>query len=396
MVFDLHGEYGPLTEPGGGEPVARGLRVAGPADLGRESASLLYLPYWLLDRDEFMTLVSDPDDPHAADQLLRFAEHVKTLKHIALVDAGREDAVNTFTVDSPIPYRLEHLVAKLQHNDTEKIPQHPANRVVPGPYYGRLTRFLARLQARAADPRYGFIFDPPQRTFGYEWFTETAAMLLGADAARPGSRSSTSRRFPARLSRSSWACWRAWCTTFRSGRTPGSACPCAWCATRRICTCRRARSARGPVPARWGPLKRSRRRAASTGVGLVVVTQRPSDVNRTILSQCNNFIVMRTTNDHDHATIERLVPDTLSGVKGVLPALDVGEAVVIGDALLLPSLVKFDPAPGQARQRDAPLLVAVDGGAPQPGCDTCRRGGDAHATTRRSTDAPASRLGSER
>lgn len=62
-----------------------------------------------------MTLVCDPDDPHAADQLLRFAEHVKTLKHIAPVDAGREAAVNTFTVDSPIRYRLEHLLAKLEH-----------------------------------------------------------------------------------------------------------------------------------------------------------------------------------------------------------------------------------------------------------------------------------------
>ena len=78
------------------------------------------------------------------------------------------------------------------------------------------------------------------------------------------------------------------------------------------------------------------------GVGLFVVSQRPSDVSRTILSQSNNFIVMRTANDRDQAIVERLISDTIPGVKGVLPVLDIGEAVVIGDALLLPNRLKFD------------------------------------------------------
>jgi DNA helicase HerA-like ATPase len=54
------------------------------------------------------------------------------------------------------------------------------------------------------------------------------------------------------------------------------------------------------------------------GVGLFVVSQRPTDVSRTILSRCNNFIVMRMKNDHDRAMIERLVPETLAGVTEAL------------------------------------------------------------------------------
>ena len=55
------------------------------------------------------------------------------------------------------------------------------------------------------------------------------------------------------------------------------------------------------------------------GVGLFVVSQRPSDVSRTILSQSNNFIVMRTANDRDQAIVERLISDTIPGVKGGAP-----------------------------------------------------------------------------
>jgi DNA helicase HerA-like ATPase len=79
------------------------------------------------------------------------------------------------------------------------------------------------------------------------------------------------------------------------------------------------------------------------GVALVVVSQRPTDVSRTILSQCHNFMIMRVTNDYDRAMIERLIPETLAGVTTILPVLDIGEAIVIGDALLLPTRIKLDP-----------------------------------------------------
>jgi hypothetical protein len=53
-------------------------------------------------------------------------------------------------------------------------------------------------------------------------------------------------------------------------------------------------------------------------------------------------MAMRMTNDADQNLIRRLVPETLSGVTDLLPVLDTGEAVVIGDALLLPTRLRFD------------------------------------------------------
>ena len=73
------------------------------------------------------------------------------------------------------------------------------------------------------------------------------------------------------------------------------------------------------------------------GIGLVVISQRPSEVNRTVLSQCNNVIAMRLTNGDDQGVIKRLLPDSLGSFEDLLPVLDVGEALVVGDASLLPT-----------------------------------------------------------
>jgi hypothetical protein len=77
------------------------------------------------------------------------------------------------------------------------------------------------------------------------------------------------------------------------------------------------------------------------GVGLLVVSQRPSDVSETILSQCNNFVSLRLTNKEDQNVVKQLMPETLEGLMEVLPTLDIGEAVVVGDSVLLPTRIKI-------------------------------------------------------
>ncbi len=77
------------------------------------------------------------------------------------------------------------------------------------------------------------------------------------------------------------------------------------------------------------------------GVGLSVISQRPSEVNRTVLSQCNNMVAMRLTNTDDQNRIKALLPDNLGGFGELLPTLDTGEALVVGDASILPSRVRI-------------------------------------------------------
>ena len=78
------------------------------------------------------------------------------------------------------------------------------------------------------------------------------------------------------------------------------------------------------------------------GIGLVIVSQRPSEVNRTVLSQSSNFIAMRLTNADDQAVIKKLLPDSIGNFADLLPILDIGEAIAVGDASLLPSRIIID------------------------------------------------------
>ena len=343
VVFDLHGEYWPLTEKvPGRDPVARGLRVAGPGDLGRSNGDLLHLPYWLLERDELMTLVADPTDPHASDQTFRFTEHMLTLKHIALSDAERHAALRTFAADSPIPYRIDHLLEMLKADDTEKIPVHPGNRVEPGTFTGRLTGLITRLEARLADPRYAFIFNPPPETFAFEWLADTAAKLLEAGPGKTGIKILDLSEVPSAIAPLVAGVLARVIYELQFWMEPVRRSPvCLVCDEAHLYL---------PTLENSGPVHRAAvetfeaiaKEGRKYGVGLLVVSQRPSDVSRTILSQCHNFVIMRVTNDHDRGMIERLIPETFAGVTGALPVLDVGEAIVIGDALPLPSPIKLD------------------------------------------------------
>ena len=90
------------------------------------------------------------------------------------------------------------------------------------------------------------------------------------------------------------------------------------------------------------------------GVSLVVVSQRPSDVNTTILSQCNNVVALRLTNAADQSVVNRLMPESLTALLDMLPILDVGEALVVGDAVLLPSRIRMNPP------TEKPISATID------------------------------------
>jgi hypothetical protein len=78
------------------------------------------------------------------------------------------------------------------------------------------------------------------------------------------------------------------------------------------------------------------------GIGMIVVSQRPKELSETVLSQCNTFVAMRLTNPDDQNYVRKLVPDSLSGLMTMLPSLRTGEALILGDAMALPTRVRID------------------------------------------------------
>ena len=90
------------------------------------------------------------------------------------------------------------------------------------------------------------------------------------------------------------------------------------------------------------------------GVSLMIVSQRPSDVSDTILSQCNNVMALRLANSNDISAVKNMMPESMTSFMEILPHLDIGEALVVGDAVLLPSRIRIN------KPDEQPLSATID------------------------------------
>ena len=89
------------------------------------------------------------------------------------------------------------------------------------------------------------------------------------------------------------------------------------------------------------------------GLGLVLSSQRPSELSPTVLSQCNSFLLHRVSNDRDQELIHRLVPDNLRGLLRELPSLPSQQAILLGWASELPIMVRMNDLKGHERPHSA-------------------------------------------
>lgn len=337
IVFDMHGEYAPLADNKKG--FARKIRIAGPGDIESEQPGVLFLPYWLLNRDEMLSMILDRSDQNAPNQASRFTMHVRNLKQKTLENEQKLAIAKTFTVDSPIPYTIQELLELLRIDNTTKGVG--KNGPVKGEWEDKLTRFISRFESKIDDRRYGFMFSPPTDAQAYEWLGKQLVRILGSEGKK-GIKIIDFSEVPSdilpvvtgTLARLLYDV-QFWMDGDK--RTPVTI----------LCD-----EAHLYLPIRdgadavqrqaLGAFERIAKEGRKYGFSLLVVSQRPSDVSKTILSQCNNFIVMRLTNETDQSVIKNLIPDSLSRIINMLPLLDTGEALMLGDAVLLPSRIKLD------------------------------------------------------
>lgn len=339
LLFDLHGEYEPLVGPG----VSR-LKIAGPGDLegGKGlSAGVLHLPYWLLTYEEMLSMMLDRSDQNAPNQAMVLKREILDAKARQLAAEDDKDLEACFTIDSPVPYSLKAVRDRLEELDQEQVEGARKGTTKAGPFNGKLTRFVQRLDSRRTDRRLGFLFEPPEHTEAMDWLDKAAEALLGGTKLRSD----------------------GGVKIVDFSEVPSDILPLvAGLVARVVFSVQQwiSKEERHPVallcdeahlyipdsieagPAREGlqAFERVAKEGRKYGVALVVISQRPSEVNRTVLSQCGNFVAMRLTNAEDQSVVRRLLPDTLGGFADLLPILDVGEAVVVGDAALLPCRVR--------------------------------------------------------
>ena len=345
IVFDLHGEYRDLS-------FARHLRIPGPEELGKTDAALLFLPYWLLNAEELQAMFIDRSEFSAHNQVMAFQDTVVGEKKKTLETLKKTEVLNAFTLDSPVPFDIQNVLAELKRLNEEMVQGSRGDK--QGPFYGQFSRLLVRLNSKVSDKRYGFLFQAPDSEHQYDAMAGMVKRLMDYSTEKAQIKVIDFSEVPVDIlpiivGLVARIIYQVQFWTDRPKRRPMAL------------VCDEAHlylpKKEGKNPAEQRAIENFEKIAKEGrkyGVALLIVSQRPSDVSSTILSQCNNVIALRLTNGDDQATVKRLMPESLEGLMDTLPILDIGEALVVGDAVLLPSRIRIHPP------IEKPLSTTID------------------------------------
>jgi DNA helicase HerA-like ATPase len=338
VLLDLHGEYGWRDEN-------NRYHSAFPVDMVRHvDARSLEIPYWLLTYAELVDLLIDRTDPNASLQISFMREVLHSLRR----KGNTALQIDRLSVDSPVYFSLKELYLHFKQANEQQFDFGKSK----GPLFGAFDEFLVRFQSMFNDSRYDFLFRPKKRVESTDLedllrdfiglgdpkrqitvidmspvphdVRPTVSSQIGRLAFEFNYWNPRRREFPILL-----VCEEAhqYIPRDRDVQHEGS---------------RRA-------------MERIAKEGRKYGVGLCVVSQRPTELSETVLSQCSNFICLRTTNPQDQDYIRKLMPEGEQDLADVLTTLRRGEALAVGEAIPLPSrfhLYTPDPAPDSS---DAPV-----------------------------------------
>lgn len=345
LLFDIHGEYSgkDFKMPG-----LQHLRVANPADLGKKGNlenDVLMLPYWLLTYEEMLAMLLDRSDSNAPNQAMLFSKTVFEEKLKYLDEIGDTTFKSSITIDSPIPYKIENILQELAELDEQMVEGARSGTEKQGPFFGKLTRFVQRLEAKKQDKRLGFLFQISDDELEIDWLNKLCErLMLGttSNSKNAGVKIIDFSEVPSDILPLVIGLVARLVFTVQQWTIRDNQHPIALLCDEAHLYIPERTSQDAAAELGLKSFERIAKEGRKYGVSLTVISQRPSEVNRTVLSQCNNFIALRLSNAEDQAVIKRLLPDNLSGLTDVLPILDIGEALVVGDASLLPTRIIID------------------------------------------------------
>lgn len=336
ILFDIHGEYS--NESFKRDGILQ-LKIATPSDLSvtnKLSKGILMVPYWLLNYEEMQALLLDRSDQNAPNQAMVFSREVLCEKE-KTVNGTVYDKI--ITVDSPVAYNLQPLVQTFEDLDTQMVPGAKAGSEKQGPFYGKLTRFIQRVKNKLSDKRMGFMFSLSDEELKQDWLDQFCAVLMDGNS---GIKVIDMSEVPSDVLPLVIGLLARIVFSIQQWSTTENRHPIALLCDEAHLYVQQATTLDAVAELGLRSFERIAKEGRKYGLGLVIISQRPSEVNRTVLSQCNNFISLRLTNVDDQNVIKRLLPDNLGNIADNLSLLDIAEAIIVGDSTLLPSRVKID------------------------------------------------------
>jgi hypothetical protein len=392
VIFDTHGEYFPALRDR-----ASLFRIDG--DTTRAEKALA-VPYWAMTFDELLPLTFGATDDNARATIM---EQIVFLKRASVTRRPRAGITpDRVTVDSPVPFSIHrlwfdlhrlvnatHTVAGNQSDATQAFetdekgtPVEPGDalKVIPPRYLpqtqaagavkiflssstANIRRHVAGLAARLRDPRYDFLFRPGQWTPDLdgipsedldsmlrEWVggMKPVAVLDLSGVPEPVLKDVVGSLIRIIYDALFWA------RHLSEGARERPL----------LFVLEEAHKYLTSEGVAVDAVKRVVKEGRKYGIGGMIVSQRPSEIDPTILSQCGTAFAMRLTNRSDRAQVTGTVTETLEGLLGMLPILRTGEVLVLGEAVHLPMRVLIHAPNIDHRPRSADPVVESGLGVP--------------------------------
>ena len=299
----------------------------------------LKLPFWLFNFEEFTDAIYG-GRPAVMEELDILAELVPLAKaSYANIKSGIERTPlarrnprqgTGFTVDTPAPYMIQDLVSLI--DDRMGKLENRATRMIHH-------RLMARIETIRNDPRYGFMFE--NANVGGDTMAAVLGQLFSVNTNRQGVTVLKLAEFPGEVVDA------VVCVVLRLAFEFG-----LWSdgGTPLLIVCEEAhRFAAADHSTGFAPARRALSRIAKEGrkygVHLGLITQRPAELDPTIVSQCSTLFMMRMANERDHRLLRSAVSDAAVHLLSLVPSLGTGEVVGVGEALPLPLRFSFKRLP---------------------------------------------------
>jgi DNA helicase HerA-like ATPase len=366
VIFDIHDEY----------TAAFSLKEEQKFTLNRLDIDGLQLPYWLMNSEELESMFIESNEQNSHNQVSQFKQAVILNKE------KYNPGIKEMTYDTPVYFSIMEVYRYIENMNrevigrlavenkpkledgtlVEKRENHyfdqqcafvalstaTATKATNGPFNGEFNRFVSRLETKLADKRLRFLLQPsksdgtPFKTDDFEeiikqffGYLNRANITIVDLSGIPFEVLSITVSLVSRLIFD--FCFHY--SKLRHQHDVLNDVPV-------MIVCEEAHNY---IPQRDNAAYRSSRKSLERiakegrkyGLSLMVVSQRPSEVSETIFAQCNNFLALRLTNNADQNYVKRLFPDNSSGITDILPNLAPGECIVVGDAVLLPTVVQM-------------------------------------------------------
>lgn len=350
IVFDLHGEYNELS-------YADQIKIC-------DEPEGLHIPLWFFNYEEIHSLFVESSEGTSTNQRAAVINYILRAKKEYINNNMSEVSEEIVTADTPIPFSAEDLIEYLENQnilevETGEIYKTGENKgqakTKKGQYYDKLTNLITRLRTKMDDKKYGFVFNEKD-TINADYLNQFAKRIMGNTKYRikvidlsevPSDMLAIIIGIVTRIIYDI----QFWITPSKDEvRHP----LVLVCDEAHIYMSNDMSKMKAVEKKSLEIFEKIAKEGRKYGIGLLIISQRPAELNTTIMSQCNNIVSLKITNDRDKTAVAVMLTDSLVGIVEMLPNLDVGECVVVGDAIMLPSKIILD------KPKEKPKSATID------------------------------------